>query len=304
MTPVWLAWSSGKDAAWALETLLDDENVHVVGLFTFVDESTGRVPFQSTGRDLLELQAAATGLPLHVVELPTSASNDQYDLAFASLVAAARGAAVSTFAYGDLHLADLRDYRENLHVRHGVVCRFPLWEADTAALARTMIDGGLEAVITCVEPSRIDPKWLGRPFDHAFLDALDPGIDPCGEKGEFHTFVQAGPMLVDRIEVGTGEAFEERGFHCVEPVVRMEIDGTLDLHGIEPKQVGDLVDDYLDEARRHGVLDVRIVHGKGIGALRDTVHARLRRRDDVEHFQLGGEGAGGWGATVVRLRTR
>jgi len=301
MTPVWLAWSSGKDAAWTLETLLDASDLQVVGLFTMLDEGTGRVPFQGTGRDLLELQAAATGLPLHAVELPSDASNDQYDLAFTSLVAAARGAGVSTFVYGDLFLTDLRDYREKLHVRHETTCRFPLWRADTGALARTMVDGGLEAIITCVDPTKIDPRWLGAPFDHAFLDALPADVDPCGENGEFHTFVNGGPMLIESIDVGVGEVFEERGFRCVEPVVRLEIDGTLDLHGIPPKQVGDLVDDYLDEARQQGVLQVRIVHGKGIGALRDTVHARLRRRGDVAHFALGGEGAGGWGATLVRL---
>lgn len=302
MTPIWLAWSSGKDAAWALETLLDDERFHVTGLFTTVDASTGRVPFQNTGRALLELQAAATGLPLCVMDLASQASNDDYDLAFASVVAAARSVGVSTFAYGDLHLDDVRTWREGSLARHGVAGFHPLWGRDTRALAHTMIDGGLEAVITCVDPEKVDPAWLGRSFDHAFLDALGADVDPCGENGEFHTFVHGGPMLVDGLDVGVGERFEDRGFLCVEPVVRLAIDGTLDLHGIPPRQVGDLVDDYLDEARARGVLQVRIVHGKGIGALRETVHARLRRREDVEHFALGGEGAGGWGATVVRLR--
>ena len=303
MTPVWLAWSSGKDAAWTLDVLLDDDDVHVTGLFTTIDRESGRIPLQNTGRELLELQAAATGLPLQLVELPSRASNEEYEAAFAALAARARDEGVTTFAFGDLHLADIRTWREDLLARHGLRGVFPLWERDTTELARAMVDGGLDAVITAVDPAKIDPRWLGAGFDHAFLDALGPTVDPCGENGEFHTFVRGGPMFVETLEVGTGEAFDDGAFRCVEPVQRLQIDGTLDLHAIPPKQVGDLVDDYLDEARRQGVLQVRIVHGKGIGALRETVHARLRRRDDVEHFALGGEGAGGWGATVVRLRS-
>ncbi len=302
MRPLWLWWSSGKDAAWALEELLDDDAWHVTALVTTIDASTERIPFQNTGRALLELQASATGLPLHVVELPPSCPNDAYERAFAALAARARDEGVDAMAFGDLALDDVRVWREGLLRRHGMDAHFPLWGRDTTQLARTMIDGGLEAVITTVDPRRLDRAWLGRDFDHAFLDALPDDVDPCGENGEFHTFVHAGPMLIDRLEVAVGQPFEQGDFVGAEPVQSLHVDGELDLHTIPPKQVGDLVDDYLDTCRAQGVLQVRIVHGKGIGALRETVHARLRRRDDVLEFGLGGAGAGSWGATLVRLQ--
>ena len=301
MTPIWLWWSTGKDSAWTLEMLLDDDAWQVTGLVTTIEASTGRVPYQNTGRELLELQASNAGLPLHVVELPKGCTNEQYEEAFVRLAATAKDEGVRDMAFGDLNLDDVRAWREGMLQRHGVRAWFPLYARDTVELARTMVEGGLRAVITTVDPAKLDVAWLGRPFDREFLDALPEGVDPCGENGEFHTFVTAGPMLDGTLDVATGETFEDGAFRCVEPVLALRVDGELDLHGIPPREVGDLVDDYLDQARAQGVLQVRIVHGKGIGALRETVHARLRRRDDVEHFQLGGEGGGSWGATVVRL---
>lgn len=297
----WLSWSTGKDAAWALQRLLDDDAVELCGLFTTVDAATQRVPFQGTGRALLELQAAATGLPLRVVDLPPEADDETWKGLVGGLLAEARDSGIEQVAYGDLHLADLRAWREAALEPLGLAAQFPLWAEDSAVLARQMLDGGLVARITGLDPTRVDPVWLGKPFDAAFLESLAPDVDPCGEYGEFHTFVCAGPMLHERFEIGCAEPVIERGFLVAEPVLSFPLDGTLDLHGINPREVGDLVDDWIDASRSAGLRQLRIVHGKGIGALRETVHARLRRRKDVASFRLGGEGGGGWGATVVEL---
>lgn len=299
--PVWLWWSGGKDAAWALHELLDDPTVHVTGLVTTVDAATGRVPLHGIGTELLELQAACTGIDLHRVEIPWPCPDLVYRETLQRIVATARAAGVGHFAFGDLHLQDVRAWREAAIGALGCATLFPLWQRPTAALARRMIDDGVRAMITCVDTRVVDARWLGRTFDHDFLDALPASVDPCGESGEFHTFVTAGPMLHEAFEVHFGPVREEGPLHWVEPVLAMPIDGCLDLHGVPPREVGDLVDDYLDACAERGLTQVRIVHGKGIGALRETVHARLRRRDDVRGFGPGGEGRGGWGATLVDL---
>lgn len=302
MSRTWISWSSGKDSAWVLDRLLDDERFELCGLITTVDSTTGRVPFQGTGRDLLELQASATGLPLRVIELPPRADDVAWKRELGRVFEQLRAEGVEQIAYGDLHLDDLRTWREAALRPYGLGALFPLWGEDPAALALEMIEGGLEARISCVDPARVDEEWLGRPFDQEFLAALAADIDPCGENGEFHTFVCAGPMLHDRIDVGFAPAGDYRGFRVAEPVLKFPLDGTLDLHGIPPKEVGDLVDDWIDACRLEGLTSLRIVHGKGIGALRETVHARLRRRADIAAFRPGGEGGGGWGATLVDLK--
>lgn len=299
--PIWLWWSSGKDSAWALHELLDDPSVHVTGLVTTVDAETGRVPMQGTGADLLELQAASTGIEWQRFALPTPCPDQIYRDALRAIVARAREEKVTQMAFGDLHLADVRAWRDSAFAALGCTTLYPLWQRPTPALARHMIDEGLRAVITCVDTRVLEPRWLGRPFDHGFLDSLPRSVDPCGENGEFHTFVTAGPMLHDAFDVHCGPVQSDGCFCWVEPVLQMPIDGTLDLHGVPPREVGDLVDDYLDACRDRGITHLRIVHGKGIGALRETVHARLRRRDDVLGFGPGGEGRGSWGATLVDL---
>ena len=307
----WLWWSSGKDSAWALHRMLDDASLHVTGLVTTLGADTDRVPLHGTGSDLLELQAAGTGLPLHRVALPSPCSDAQYEAAMRDFAGHARAAGVDCMAFGDLHLGDVRAWRDELFLGLGFATHYPLWGSPTGALAREMIDAGLHAVITCVDLRVLDPAWLGRDFDHVFLAALPQGVDACGEGGEFHTFAAAGPMfplhprmppLQPGLEVQCGEVQRDGEFASVEPVLSFVVDGTLDLHGIAPREVGDLVDDYLDACGERGIERVRVIHGKGIGALRETVHARLRKRADVLGFELGGEGGGGWGATIVRLR--
>ncbi len=299
--PMWLWWSGGKDAAWALQRLRQ-QGAEVTGLVTTLDEESGRVPYQGVGEALLRLQAGATGLPLWVLPLPATADNNTYARRVGTLAEQARAAGVKAMAFGDLALADVRRFREELFGNLGFACRFPLWGAASDALAREMIDSGLEARLTCVDPRRLDASFLGRPFDEALLTELPAGVDPCGEAGEFHTFVSAGPMLDTTFDIALGEPEPFGEFRVVEPVLRAPLDGTLDLHAVPAKEAGPLVDDYLDACRAAGILQVRVVHGKGIGVLRETVHAHLRRRDDVEHFTLAGEGGGGWGATLVHLR--
>lgn len=304
MRDVWLWWSSGKDAAWALEQLLEGASLRPSGLITTVDSVTGRVPMQGTGAELLALQAAATGLPLHQIAISPHASNEEYIRCVTEGLGAARDAGIRDLGFGDIHLEDVRRWREELFSGLGFECHFPLWGQDTRELARAMIDGGLRARVTGVDPARVDPGLLGRAYDMDFLAALDPSVDACGENGEFHTFVEAGPMLHDEFDVEVAAAEHAGEMLVAEPVLRLVLDGTLDLHGITPREVGDLVDDYLTACRAADVLDLRIVHGKGIGALRETVHARLRRRDDIVDFGLADAGGGSWGATLVTLRPR
>lgn len=303
----WLWWSGGKDGAWALHRLLDEPEVRVTALVTTLDADTDRVPLHGTGADLLEFQAAAVGLPLIRLPLPARCSDAHYVEAVQPLARRAIQEQVTHMAFGDLHLADVRAWRDALFARLGLATRYPLWNETTAALAREMLDGGLRALVTGVDLRVLDADRLGRRFDVEFLDTLPDGVDPCGERGEFHSFVTGGPMFLDpdsELEVECGEMHRDGDFAWAEPVLVFPVDGTLDLHGIAPREVGDLVDDYLDACRERGIEHVRIVHGKGIGALRETVHARLRRRTDVAGFELGGASGGEWGATRVRLIVR
>jgi uncharacterized protein (TIGR00290 family) len=198
---VLLSWSTGKDCAWALKLLREPSGVEVVGLLTTVDAAADRVAMHGTRREILEVQARAVGLPLHVVPLPWPCPNAVYEERMARAVEEARGRGVTHMAFGDLFLEEVRAYREAQLAGSGITPLFPLWGTDTAALARQMVDAGVEAILTCVDPSKLPPDFAGRRFDHAFLDALPPGVDPCGENGEFHTCVLAGPMFQEAVRV-------------------------------------------------------------------------------------------------------
>lgn len=198
---VLLSWSSGKDCAWALKLLREEPGVEVVGLLTTVNAAVARVAMHGTRREILEAQARAVGLPLHVVPLPWPCPNEVYEERMAGALAEARGRGVTHMAFGDLFLEDIRAYREERLGGTGVAPMFPLWGADTGALARQMVDAGLEAVLTCVDSTKVPRSFAGRRFDHALLDELPPGVDPCGENGEFHTCVVAGPMFRERVRV-------------------------------------------------------------------------------------------------------
>jgi uncharacterized protein (TIGR00290 family) len=208
----WLSWSTGKDSAWSLHALHARQDVEVTGLFTTFNAAFDRVAMHAVRRRLVETQAAATGLDLHVIDLPHPCPDAEYERIMGAFVARARAAGVEAMAFGDLFLADIRAYRERRLAGTGIVPLFPLWGRDTHALAREMIDGGLLAHVTCVDPGRLDRSFAGRRFDRAFLADLPAGADPCGENGEFHTFVSAGPMLRSAVAIRPGDVTERDGF--------------------------------------------------------------------------------------------
>jgi uncharacterized protein (TIGR00290 family) len=209
-----LAWSGGKDSAWALHVL--NNTCEVAGLFTTVHHDTGRVAVHEVRGELLRTQARATGVPLHVVPIPRPCPNAAYERAIAELIAGAKPMGITHFAFGDLFLEDIRRYRERQFAGSGVELLFPLWDSPTRALAEEMTTAGLRAWVTCVDARRAPRDWAGKVFDRAFVDAVPPGIDACGENGEFHTFVFEGPMLRAPVRALPGAASESDGMVCVD----------------------------------------------------------------------------------------
>ena len=209
-----LAWSSGKDSAWALHVLRQRGEVEVVGLLTTFNEAFDRVAMHGVRRALVEAQARAAGLPLWPVALPWPCSNEHYEARMAAVLAQARQQGITRLAFGDLFLADIRAYRERMLAGTGIEPLFPLWgsPAETPGLARCMLAGGLRAVVICVDPRQIGEQAAGRPFDEAFLAELPPHADPCAERGEFHTFCYAGPMFDRAISVRGGPVVSRDGF--------------------------------------------------------------------------------------------
>jgi uncharacterized protein (TIGR00290 family) len=210
--PALLAWSSGKDSAWSLHVLRQRDDVDVVGLLTTISEAHDRVAMHAVRRALLEAQARAAGLPLWPVHIPSPCSNERYERAMGEVIASARAAGVRAIAFGDLFLEDVRRYRERQMASTGLELLFPLWGRPTDALAREMLAGGLRARITCVDPRALPASFAGRAFDEALLRDLPPGVDPCGENGEFHTFAWDGPMFKAPVRVRSGEVVEREGF--------------------------------------------------------------------------------------------
>lgn len=208
----YLSWSTGKDSAWSLHVLRQTPGVDVAGLFTTINAAFDRVAMHGVRRGVLEAQAAATGLPLHVLEIPYPCSNEAYGEVMGRFVEVAKCGGVEAMAFGDLFLEDIRHYRMQRLAGTGIDPIFPLWGHDTTRLARDMIAGGLEAHLTCIDPNKLDRGFAGRPFDDVLLTELPQGIDPCGENGEFHTCVVAGPMFSHRIEVVPGDVVERDGF--------------------------------------------------------------------------------------------
>jgi uncharacterized protein (TIGR00290 family) len=208
-----LAWSSGKDSAWTLHVLRERGDVEVVGLLTTVNEAVDRVAMHAVRRELLDAQARAAGLPLRSVPIPSPCPNVEYERRMAAAVARARADGVTAIAFGDLFLDDVRAYRIRTLAATGVEPLFPLWGRPTDRLARDMLAGGLAATLTCVDPAQLDPRFVGRRFDAALLDELPATVDPCGERGEFHTFCHAGPMFAAPIAVRLGDVVARDGFH-------------------------------------------------------------------------------------------
>jgi uncharacterized protein (TIGR00290 family) len=206
-TPILLSWSGGKDSAWTLHALRQDPRWQVVGLVTTLTSGFDRISIHGLRRSILQAQSRAAGLPVLEASIPPQADNATYEAAFAAALAAARERwpGLQDIAFGDLFLADVRGYREALCARLGWTPRFPLFGADTAVLAREMIAGGLRATLCCIDTTQLDAGFAGREFDAALLAGLPASVDPCGERGEFHTCVHAGPMFARPLALRTGE---------------------------------------------------------------------------------------------------
>ena len=207
-----LSWSSGKDAAWALHILRQAGEVDVVGLLTTTNAAFDRVAMHGVRDTLLEAQAEAASLPLWKVPLPWPCPNEVYEARMAEACTQALAQGIEVMAFGDLFLEDVRDYRIQKLAGTGLRPCFPIWNPDTASLARDMLSAGLKATLACVDLRALDASFAGRAFDADLLANLPPAVDPCGEHGEFHTFAWDGPMFRHPLPVRLGEVVERDGF--------------------------------------------------------------------------------------------
>ncbi|HTQ05008.1 MAG TPA: hypothetical protein VMI54_14185 [Polyangiaceae bacterium] len=207
-----VSFSSGKDSAYALHLARRAGELDIVGILTTVTAAFDRVAMHGVREMLLERQAAELGLPCYKVPIPSPCPNDVYEAAMERAVLQAKSEGVSHFVFGDLFLEDIRKYREERLAPAGIAAVFPLWQRDTRVLAEEMVTAGLRAVVTCVDPRKLARSFAGRVFDARFLADLPAGVDPCGENGEFHTFVTDGPMFRRPIAVRAGEVVERDGF--------------------------------------------------------------------------------------------
>ena len=208
----WMSWSSGKDSAFALHRVRHESELEVVGLLTTINAAADRVAMHAVRRVLLEAQAERLGLEVHAIEIPSPCPNDVYEAIMAAAIEGAVTEGVSRMVFGDLFLADIREYRERMLAGSGIAPVFPLWEQPTDALAREMCESGIQAVITCVDPRVLPAEFAGRAFDSDFLADLPESVDPCGERGEFHTFVWDAPGFSAPIPIKVGEVLERDGF--------------------------------------------------------------------------------------------
>jgi len=207
-----VSWSSGKDSAWMVHVLRRTPGIELGGLLTTVNASAQRVAMHAVRVELLETQAAALDLPLRQIPIPSPCPNEVYERAMAAAVRDAVDAGFTHVAFGDLFLEDIRRYRETQLAGSGLTPIFPLFGADTSLLAREMVTAGLRARITCVDPRVLDRRFAGREFDAALLADLPASVDPCGERGEFHSFAYAGPMFRYPIAIESGVVVDRDGF--------------------------------------------------------------------------------------------
>lgn len=207
-----VSWSSGKDAAWSLHQARVRGLADIVGILTTINREFDRVAMHGVRAELVDRQAQALGLPCMKVPLPWPCSNAEYETRMAAATAQLRAQGVTHVVFGDLFLEDIRAYREEKMALAGMTPLFPLWFQDTRQLAAEMLAGGLEAHIACLDPRKLDPSFAGRRFDASLLAGLPASVDPCGENGEFHTAVTAGPMFSSPIHVRPGEVVYRDGF--------------------------------------------------------------------------------------------
>jgi len=215
-----IAWSSGKDSAWALYEVRRAGDCEIVGALTTVTETFDRVSMHGVRKNVLMAQLEAARLPPTIVSIPYPCPNEIYEARMATALAQAKDAGVTQVIFGDLFLQDVRAYREQKLNGTGIMPVFPLWGRPTAALARAMIDAGVETYLVCVDLKQLPKSFAGRRFDNTLLDELPPTADPCGENGEFHSCVVAGPMFSRAIPVTVGETVERDGFAYVDLVLR------------------------------------------------------------------------------------
>ena len=207
-----IAWSSGKDSAWALHEARRSGEYDIVGALTTVTDAFSRVSMHGVREQLLSAQLEAAGLAPTIVRIPYPCPNGTYEREMAGAIDAAKARGVTHMIFGDLFLEDIRAYRERQLADTGITPVFPLWQRPTASLARKMIDAGVEAHLAVVDLKKLPARFAGRRFDAALLDGIPADTDPCGENGEFHSFVSAGPMLARKISVSVGETVERDGF--------------------------------------------------------------------------------------------
>jgi uncharacterized protein (TIGR00290 family) len=211
-----LSWSGGKDSALAFRELSRDPHYEARSLLTTVTEGYDRISMHGVRISLLDQQAKALGLPLVKVAIPQAANNEQYESRMREVLARERANGVTTVAFGDIFLEDIRRYREEKLSQVGMKAIFPIWKRDTQELALEFISAGFRAILTCVDSKQLDSSFVGRTFDRSFLEDLPSKVDPCGENGEFHTFVCAGPIFSQSIAVRKGEIVlrEDRFYYC------------------------------------------------------------------------------------------
>ncbi len=207
-----MSWSSGKDSAWALFKLQQNPEIHLVGLFCTVNKEYGRVAMHGVRVELLRKQAESIGLPLEIIEIPYPCSNAEYENIMGQFVERAKNDNIVHFAFGDLFLEEVRAYREEKLKGSGISPIFPIWGIPTNMLSREMISGGLKMVITCINPKQMPIELVGKEYDDNFLNSLPETVDPCGENGEFHSFVFDGPMFNEKLEINIGEIVHRDDF--------------------------------------------------------------------------------------------
>ena len=215
-----VSWSSGKDSAMALHRIVTSNAFEILGILTTVSDTFQRVSMHGVREELLDQQANSLGIAVEKVRIPYPCPNEVYEQKMSELLRNYKSKGVSHVVFGDLYLEDVRRYREEKLRQIGVTPIFPLWKENTEELARTIIRVGFKAIITCVDPKKLHPKFAGQYFDEKFLSEIPANVDPCGENGEFHTFVFDGPIFWNRIEITVGDRVFRDGFQFVDLVPR------------------------------------------------------------------------------------
>ena len=207
-----MSWSSGKDSAWALHQLLQNPDYEVVGLFSTINKEVDRVAMHGVRVELLKAQAESIGLPVEIIELPDPCTNEDYERIMGTFIDMVKADNIECIAFGDLYLEDIRKYREGQLKDTGIEPIFPIWGIPTDELSNTLIENGIKTVITCVDSKQISEDFAGKEYDQHFLESLPESADPCGENGEFHSFVYDGPMFKEAIKITVGETIHKGQF--------------------------------------------------------------------------------------------